>query len=177
MTISSDSENSHVAIRYFDSIEEIINQSANPANCERADAGWKKFLENSKDTAVLKTYWWLQRGPELGAPPIKTDKGWLLIYSAEAMSHSWAITAALADLNEPHKLIARAPGFILEPVSDYERDGLVPQVTFPSGAVVVGNDSDKKLYVYYGAADTVIGLATCKLEELLDYIESFKGKQ
>jgi predicted GH43/DUF377 family glycosyl hydrolase len=174
MTISSDSENSHVAIRYYDSIEEIINQSANR---EKADAGWKKFLENSKDTTVLKTYWWLSRGPELGAPPIKTDRGWLLIYSAEAMSHSWVITAALTDLNEPHKLIARAPSFILQPVTDYERDGLVPQVTFPSGAVVVGNDFDRKLYVYYGAADTVIGLATCKLEELLKYLDGFKGKE
>ncbi|MBI5306257.1 hypothetical protein HZB04_01585 [Candidatus Wolfebacteria bacterium] len=48
--------------------------------------------------------------------------------------------------------------------------GLVPNVTFPEGAVAV----DGKLYIYYGSADTVIGLATCKLDDLLDYIETFK---
>lgn len=163
MTISSDSTNSHVAVRYYDSIDDVTNQS---------DESWKKFLDHSMETAVLKTYWWLLRGPELGAPPIKTEKGWLLIYSAESMSHVWTITAALTDLNEPHKLIARAPGFLLQPVTDYERNGLVPQVTFPSGAVVV----EDQLYVYYGGADTVIGLATCKLDELLDYLEQFRGK-
>jgi predicted GH43/DUF377 family glycosyl hydrolase len=88
------------------------------------------------------------------------------------MADVWTITAGLTDLNEPHKLIARAPSFLLQPVQDYEREGLVPQVTFPSGAVVVGN----QLYVYYGAADTVIGLAICNLQELLYYLEQFKGK-
>jgi len=86
------------------------------------------------------------------------------------MSDTWTITAALADINEPHKIITRAPGYILQPVTDYEREGLVPNVTFPSGAVIVGDE----LYVYYGAADTVIGLAICKLNDLLDYLENFK---
>lgn len=86
------------------------------------------------------------------------------------MSDTWTISAALLDKEQPHKLIARVPGYILQPVTSYERDGLVPNVTFPEGAVVVGED----LYVYYGCADTVIGLATCKLKELLDYIETFK---
>jgi len=161
LTIQSDDTNSHVAVRYYDSIEELLKSS---------EKEWGDFLENSKETALLGTYWWLHRGPELGAPPIKTDRGWLFIYSAESMSDSWTITAALADLIEPHKLIARASGYILQPVTSYEREGLVPNVTFPSAALVVGDE----LYVYYGAADTVIGLATCKLNDLLDYLESFK---
>jgi predicted GH43/DUF377 family glycosyl hydrolase len=173
MTISSDSANSHVAVRYYDSIEAVLAQT---------EESWAEFLAHSQETAVLGTYWWLMRGPELGAPPIKTDRGWLYIYSAEATAHVWTITAALADIDEPHKLIARAPAFLLEPVADYERNGLVPQVTFPSGAVIVEGDigatssSEKNLYVYYGAADTVIGLATCKLNALLDYLEGFKSK-
>jgi predicted GH43/DUF377 family glycosyl hydrolase len=89
------------------------------------------------------------------------------------MSHTWTVAAALTDLHEPHKLIARTPGFILQPVMDYEREGIVPQVTFPEVAVIVGDE----LYVYYGAADTVIGLARCKLDELLDYLEQFKNKK
>lgn len=162
LTISSDSTNSHVAVRYFNSIDDVLQPS---------EKSWGAFLDTSLETALLKTSWWLHRGPELGAPPIKTDRGWLFIYSAESMSDTWTITAALADINEPHKLIARASGYILQPVTDYEREGLVPNVTFPSAVVVVGDE----LYVYYGAADTVIGLATCKLSELLDYLETFKG--
>ncbi len=164
MTIASDSANSHIALRYYDSMDEVLNQT---------DASWKEFLEHSEETAVLQTYWWLHRGPELGAAPVKTKKGWLLIYSAEAMAHVWTIAAALVDLKEPHKLIARTPGFILQPVTDYEREGIVPQVTFPEGAVIVGDE----LYVYYGGADTVIGLATCKLNELLDYLETFNPRK
>ncbi len=161
LTISSDSTNSHVAIRYYDSIKSLLHPS---------EKEWQTFLKNSRETALLETFWWLHRGPELGAPPIKTDRGWLFIYSAESMSDLWAVTVALADEKEPHKLIARAQGYILQPATRYEREGLVPNVTFPSAAVVVGED----LYVYYGAADTVIGLATCKLNDLLDYLETFK---
>ena len=161
LTISPDSTNSYVAVRYYDSIEKLLQSS---------EKEWNNFLANSKDTTLLETHWWLHRGPELGAPPIKTDRGWLFIYSAESMSGTWTITAALADINEPHKLISRAPGYILQPVTDYEREGLVPNVTFPSAAVIVGEE----LYIYYGAADTVIGLATCKLNDLLDYVDSFR---
>lgn len=161
LTIAADSSNSHVAIRYYDSIEEVLQNSAK---------GWDAFLNGSQDTAVLGTHQWLHRGPELGAPPVKTDRGWLFIYSAESMSDSWTISAALTDLNEPHKLISKTPGYILQPTTIYEREGLVPNVTFPSAAVVV----DEDLYVYYGCADTVIGLATCRLTNLLDHLDKFK---
>ncbi|MEK7089437.1 MAG: glycosidase [Patescibacteria group bacterium] len=164
MTISPDSTNSHIAIRYFDSMQEVLDQT---------DKSWVEFLETSQNTAVLQTQWWLHRGPELGASPIKTDRGWLLIFSDASMSDSWTIGAALLDTKNPQKLIARTQGNILQPVTDYEREGLVPNVTFPEGAVVVGDT----LYVYYGSADTVIGLAMCKLNDLLDYIESFKNKR
>ncbi len=163
LTISPDSTNSHIAVRYFDSIKHLLN----PLKKE-----WNNFLQNSEETAPLRAQWWFHRGPELGAPPIKTKKGWLFIFSAESMSDTWTITAALTDLNEPHKLIARVSGYILQPATDYERQGFVPNVTFPSGAVIINNE----LYVYYGAADTVIGLATCKLDELLNHLEDFKIK-
>ena len=157
MTIGSDSTNSHVAVRYYDSVGEITNQT---------DESWTTFLETSQNTAVLQSQWWLHRGPELGAPPIKTKKGWLLIFSNESMSDTWTIGAALLDINDPSVLIARTAGYILQPVTEYEKEGLVPSVTFPEGAVIVGSD----LYVYYGCADTVIGLSTCKIDDLLNYL-------
>jgi predicted GH43/DUF377 family glycosyl hydrolase len=77
MTISSDNTMSHIAIRYFDSIDEVLEKSAD---------GWSRFLEHSIETAALKTYNWLDRGPELGAVPILTDKGWLLIFAGHVVS-------------------------------------------------------------------------------------------
>ena len=159
MTTASDSTNSRVVAKYYDSLDVITKTSLED---------WNIFLKNNN--AILDTNWWLHRGPELGASPIKTDKGWLLIFSSESMSDTWTISAALLDINNPDILIARTPGYILQPVTKYELEGLVPNVTFPEGAVIVGD----KLYVYYGAADTVIGLATCKLNDLLDYVLSFK---
>ena len=164
LTISSDSTNSHVAVRYYDSIESLLD---NPT------AGWETFLSRSTETALLRTHWWLHRGPELGASPIRTDRGWLFIFSTESMSSTWTISAALADLDEPHCLIARTPSYLLQPVTDYEMNGVVPNVTFPSGAVIINED----LYVYYGGGDTVIGLATCTLDGLLTYLESFKTNE
>ncbi len=160
MTHTADSVNSKIILRTYDNLENIFTSS---------DADWQNFLDSAEP--VLPSKWWLHRGPELGAPPIKTDRGWLLIFSSESMSSSWTISAALLDLENPHKLIARTPGCLLEPVTIYEREGIVPSVTFPEGAVIVGED----LYVYYGCADTVIGLATCKLNNLLDYLETFKN--
>lgn len=159
MTVSADSTNSQVLTRYFDSIETVMSASFDD---------WDVFLSTAQPT--LKTEWWLHRGPELGAVPIKTEKGWLLIFSVESMSDTWTIGAALLDIDDPDKLIARTPSYILQPTTDYEREGLVPNVTFPEGAVIVGDE----LFVYYGAADTVIGLAKCKLNDLLGYIESFR---
>lgn len=162
LTVNADSANSAVHLRMYDSLEAVLGSSEND---------WDAFL--SQTQPLLKTEWWLNRGPELGAPPLKTNRGWLLVYSAESMSYSWSIGAALLDLDEPQKLIARTPGSLLEPVTHYEREGIVPNVTFPEGAVIVGDE----LYVYYGAADTAIGLARCKLCNILDYVESFRGKK
>lgn len=152
LTVQADSNNSSVYIKYFSSIEEIFHTSSED---------WDEFFLNN--SPVLKTDWYLHRGPELGASPVKTDKGWLVIFSSESMSDTWTISAALLELDNPNNLIARTSGNILQAVTKYEREGLVPNVTFPEGAVIVGDN----LYVYYGAADTVIGLAICKLNDLL----------
>jgi predicted GH43/DUF377 family glycosyl hydrolase len=110
------------------------------------------------------------RGPEVGAVPIKTPDGWLLIYcNANVSDHpEWTISAALLDLHDPRKVLAVTKDPILKPETDEERHGVVNNVTFPEGAVVVGED----LYVYYGSGDQGICLATCRLEDLLTHLKS-----
>jgi predicted GH43/DUF377 family glycosyl hydrolase len=105
----------------------------------------------------------------LSAPPIKTAKGWLMLYHGVSEdSHKYRGGAAVLDLKDPRRVIARTPVPILEPEMPYERDGVVPNVVFPCGAVVIG----KELFVYYGGADRVIGVATIELQKFLKTVLS-----
>ncbi len=105
---------------------------------------------------------------EIGAPPIWTKYGWLLIYSyirSYLTSHKFfGIEAALLDINTPQIIIGRTQEPLLFPEEEYERTGVIPNVVFPSGALVY-NDT---LGIYYGAADTRVCLATCSLKELIN---------
>jgi len=104
-----------------------------------------------------------------GPPPIKTDKGWLLVYHGvgyEKDIKKYKSGAVLLNLKDPSKVIARTKKSILEPDKDYEIFGDVPNVVFPEGAIVKGNE----LFVYYGAADKTCCLATCNLDELVNFI-------
>jgi beta-1,4-mannooligosaccharide/beta-1,4-mannosyl-N-acetylglucosamine phosphorylase len=114
-----------------------------------------------------------------GPPPIKTEKGWLHIYHGIALHYQPIYQAGvmLLDLNDPTKVIARSKFNILEPREEYELAGQVPNVVFPSGMIVDQYDEngfalpESKVKIYYGAADTVIGLATSTIRELLDLCE------
>ena len=107
---------------------------------------------------------------EVGATPIKTPAGWLLIYSGFSKEPRWTICAALLDLADPGHVLTATPEPLLLPETDAEKTGVVNNVCFPEGAVVIGDE----LYVYYGSGDQGICLATCKLSELLDYLKSSK---
>lgn len=98
-----------------------------------------------------------------GAPPIELDEGWLMIYHGVDQYRTYRLGAALIDKENPEKVLYRSDEAILEPREPYELDGLVPNVVFSCGAVMHRG----QLFLYYGAADMVIGLATYSLDELL----------
>jgi predicted GH43/DUF377 family glycosyl hydrolase len=117
---------------------------------------------------------WDSRKIGIGPPPIETPDGWLVLYhgiSKRDDSH-YHVRAALLDLNDPSKVLARTEYPILEPETPYERNGIVPNVVFPCGAV----ERKGTLYVYYGGGDKVVGIATIKLEQLLKHLRG-KGKK
>jgi len=60
----------------------------------------------------------------------------------------------------------RTPDWIMQPERDYEIEGCYQGCVFPCSKVVI----DDTLFVYYGAADKYVGLATCRLDELLEYL-------
>jgi predicted GH43/DUF377 family glycosyl hydrolase len=98
-------------------------------------------------------------------PPIKTEAGWLTLYHGVDENMVYRVGAMLLDAGDPTKIIGRTPQPILEPEAECERVGLVPNVVFPCGNVLIGDE----LFVYYGAADKYCCVATCRLKELIDY--------
>lgn len=103
-----------------------------------------------------------------GPPPIKTKEGWLLIYQAVSSfdESRYKIGAMLLDLKDPTKVLARTRTPILEPIATYENEGWKAGVVYPCGAVII-NDH---LFVYYGGADTVVCVASVKLEPFLEQL-------
>ena len=105
-------------------------------------------------------------------PPILTDEGWLMLYHgvADGGLAQYSVGALLLKADDPTVVLARTPEPILEPELPYETSGFYNGCVFPTGNVVV----DGTLYVYYGAADKYVGVATCKLDELIKYLLRFK---
>ena len=100
----------------------------------------------------------------ISAPPIKTKAGWLLLYHGVSKSHNtYRIGAALLSLKDPAIVLSRTTDAIFEPEESYEKNGIVKNVVFPCGMVL----KDELLYIYYGAADTVVGVATMELDIIL----------
>lgn len=110
-----------------------------------------------------------------GPQPIKTDKGWLVIYHGAELTdpdaQGWAkiyrAGVMLLDLHDPSKVLANAPAPLFEPETSYEKDPFYrPDIVFPSGVIP---EEDGSIKIYYGASDNCVALAETTVEELLDY--------
>ena len=112
-----------------------------------------------------------------GPPPVKTREGWLHIYHGVAThflgANIYQAGAVLLDLDDPQRVIGRTRDNILEPRETWEMTGQVPNVVFPGGLTVAETDGEgfaelsSELRLYYGAADTVVGLATSTVAEVV----------
>src|SRR4029078_4059876 len=101
----------------------------------------------------------------ISAPPIETGKGWLVLYHAVCQpGFIYKLGAMLLDYSDPRIVLARSDEPIFEPEKPYELEGVVPNVVFPCGAVVM----NETIYIYYGGADLVTGVATMSLDKLLN---------
>jgi len=117
--------------------------------------------------------WWDSLRIGIGPPPLKTERGWLVIYHGvkETVAGSiYRVGLALTDLDEPTRVLGRASDWVFGPLAPYEREGDVPNVVFPCG--LVHDQEFGQVRLYYGAADTSICLATASVDDLLDAIES-----
>lgn len=118
--------------------------------------------------AVAENFEW--EGTKIGAAatPIKTEKGWLVLYHGVDANSIYRVGAMLLDLEDPRKVTARTKLPIMEPEEYYEKYGLIiPNTVFPTANVI----KDGLLYIYYGCCDTCIALATVPVEELLSCLK------
>ncbi len=155
LTVNTDRPPSRICIATFNKEEEIWSKEY-----------WDEWY-SSLEQVSLNLNRTTADHVEVGAPPIKTKHGWLLMYSHIqnyfAPPAVFGIEALLLDLKDPSKIIARTDKPLFVPQAEYEKYGMVPNIVFPSGVSIRGG----KLYFYYGAADTVCALAVGKLDELI----------
>jgi beta-1,4-mannooligosaccharide/beta-1,4-mannosyl-N-acetylglucosamine phosphorylase len=140
-----------------------------------AGSGDEVFLAESQDLVAWRTvgpvmkgrwHYWDERIGS-GPPPVRVPEGWLHVYHGIA-THFMSVNiyqagVVLLDADDPTRVLARSRENILEPRELYEMVGQVPNVVFPSGWVVDG----EQVKLYYGAADTCVGLALTTIPELL----------
>lgn len=110
------------------------------------------------------------------APPIYTDKGWLLIYHGvypTCNGKNYWTGVMLLDLEEPWKVVARASQPIMIPEAPYEVTGQTPNILFPQ-AIIPEPDGSFKLY--YGAADNFVAVGTGKIQDLVDFCFDMQKK-
>src|SRR3989344_815678 len=154
LTAHTDSPPAVVSIAQFDRESDIWSKDY-----------WENWHKNLKDHELVLT----RSGNdhvEVGAPPVLTDRGWLLIYSYIynyfSTPATFAIEAVLLSGDHPQKVIARCRQPLLIPAEHYELYGKVPSIVFPTGADL----KDGELSIFYGAADTTCCLAHVSLSSL-----------
>ncbi len=158
-TMNTDNPPVKIMLAEFDSPEQMWDK-----------AYWEKYSQDL-DSHTIHFQRSLEDHIEIGAPPIKTKDGWLLLYSYirnyQSGKPTFAIETALLDLENPLRVIGRSKDPLIKPEEIYERYGMIPNITFPSGVILEKDE----LRLYYGAADTVCAVATLSLSKLLKFIQ------
>ena len=108
-----------------------------------------------------------------GAAPIETTEGWLMFYHGVATTCNgfvYSMGGAILDIDEPSKVLYRCENYLLTPEENYEVTGFVPNVVFP--CATLQDEETGRIAIYYGAADTHVGLAFTTVDEVVNYIKA-----
>lgn len=126
-------------------------------------------VDEEKMTSIRRYHTITEAKNGAGAPPIKTDKGWIHIAHGvrnTAAGLRYVIYAFATDLQDPSKVIAEPSGMLIGP-REWERVGDVSNVVFTNGAIAKDNG---EVYIYYAASDTRMHVAVTTIDKLLDYV-------
>lgn len=128
---------------------------------------WREELRKLPEHVILENkHWFESRSIGGGCTPIETDEGWVIIFhtvEARNKGRVYHACAALLDKENPLKVIGRLHEPLFSPTEEWEKEGFVSNVVFPTGTALF----EDTLYVYYGAADARIAVASLSLSELL----------
>ncbi len=117
--------------------------------------------------------WWQSVKIGGGPAPIETTEGWLMFYhgvTGTCNGFVYSMGAAILDHDEPSKVKYRSRNFVLTPEKNYETTGFVDNVVFPCATL---HDAETgRIAIYYGAADTYVGVAFTTIEEIVDYVKT-----
>ena len=155
LTADTDKPPSKIAIAKFDSISDLWDRSF-----------WENWYKDlAKYTLPLQRR--SQDQVEVGLGPIKTDKGWVAVYSYiqnyYLPNRIFGVEAVLLDLDDPLLILGKTNGPFMVPQTYFEKHGMIPNVIFPSGGIV----EDNNLRLYYGASDTTVCSADLSIKELV----------
>lgn len=120
--------------------------------------------------------WWQSLKIGGGAAPIETSEGWLLFYhgvTGTCNGYVYSMGACILDIDNPSIVKHRCDTFILTPEEWYEERGFVANVVFPCAALTDAKTG--RIAIYYGAADSYVGLAFTTVDEIVDYIKANEG--
>lgn len=152
-----------IAIAQFDRIEQMWDPDF-----------WRDWYAHLDEHAIAFTRRSDSDHIEVGAPPVKTEKGWLLIYSYTDNFFKYydrpvvmGIEAALLDLDHPRLVVGQTRNPIMAPEEYYEKVGYVSNVIFPSGTRQASHDV---LDIYYGAADMTCCKAAVRIKDIVNSI-------
>jgi len=149
---------SKIQIAYFDNLAELTDSRE----------FWRSYVTHINDFEVISPqHRWEEWKVGVGPSPIRTERGWLVLYHGVNSQRVYRVGAVLLDLDEPDKILARTSEPILEPEMEYEKRGIVPNVVFPTGGVILDGD----LLVYYGGADRVSCVAKTPIRDFLEALE------
>ena len=115
--------------------------------------------------------WWDAGKIGLGPPPLATSAGWLVMYHGVHVTGDGPIYRAglvLLDLADPRVVTHRLDEWVFSPFESYELTGDVAKVVFPCGWIL--DEPADELRMYYGAADSAIGLATARFSDVLAHV-------
>lgn len=136
------------------------------------DDYWRDYLRDLEEYTILKPkYEFEKEYIGGGCPPIETEYGWLIIYHAveevSTLGKVYSAGAALLDINNPLVEIGRLEKPLFSPDSFWEKNGVVNNVVYPTGAIINGDT----ISIYYGAADKLIAMKAFSLKELLSKLK------
>ena len=126
-----------------------------------------------------------------GPPPLKTSKGWLVIYHGvkeysqrantlikkikaifgkREKRLSYNVGAVLLDLNRPNKIISKSKNPIILPINKYEKGTFEKKdVVFPTG--IIEDLNKKDILLYSGGGDIVTTIKKVSLEDIMSKLE------